>query len=336
MSRKIEIVMGAHLAFSTGFALLDDVIFMAGAADAKDAYAPFTRVVEYNADEAPHWWGHDQDWCACSITYFGPKDEAFDDVAVLSEEGHVRYIGNHPPLVEKIFGAGVYCDDAQGFGYLSSLRQIGEHLYAAGFSGQVYKRLSPNNWVHMDNGILQSPELTTNHYSINSINGPHENAIYVAGCRHENYYPARASFWNGHIWRDLELPNIAESITNIYVESESRIWMCGANGTLLLGNSDDGFSSLSEVEDNQLFLSVCEYQKLIFLGSNLGLFVYDPADHSAGIRKVLTGLVPELQDANIVDSVDKVLWSIGTKDIACFDGTKWKRIHYPDNKRIGP
>ena len=40
-------------------------------------------------------------------------------------------------------------------------------------------------------------------------------------------------------------------------------------------------------------------------------------------------------DANIVDSYDKVLWSIGPKDIARFDGKKWERIHHPDNPRIG-
>lgn len=51
--------------------------------------------------------------------------------------------------------------------------------------------------------------------------------------------------------------------------------------------------------------------------------------------KVVTDLHPDLQDANIVDSYDKVLWSIGPKDIARFDGKKWERIHHPDNPRIG-
>jgi hypothetical protein len=111
--------------------------------------------------------------------------------------------------------------------------------------------------------------------------------------------------------------------------------MCGANGTLLLGNAVDGFKSLSSVDDNQLFLSVCKFQDKIYLGSNLGLFVYDPARHDAGIAKVQTGLSPELQDANIVDSVGEVLWSIGPKDIARFDGRQWERIHHPDNERIG-
>ena len=128
---------------------------------------------------------------------------------------------------------------------------------------------------------------------------------------------------------------MAERIVNMYVESEQRIWMCGSNGTLLLGNAQEGFQSLSSVDDNQLFTSVCKFQDKIYLGSNLGLFVYDPAKAEAGIERVHTDLKPELQDANIVDSYDKVLWSIGPKDIARFDGHKWERIHDPDNPRIG-
>lgn len=327
--------MSTEITFTTGFVLLDDTIFLAGAGDALEDFARFTRVVEYSEKIPPYWWRHDQDWRASAICYFGPKQEELDDVVILSEEGHVRYLGDHPPLVEKIPGAGVFNEDAEGWGYLSDLQQIGEHLYATGYSGQVYKRLAANQWVHMDEGILQTPGLKSDHYSIQVINGAHENAIYVAGCRNEPYYPARASFWNGQVWRDLTLPEVTERITNIYVESESRIWMCGANGTLVLGNADDGFRSLSTVDDNQLFLSLCMFQEKIYLGSNMGLFQYDPANHAAGIGKVVTGLIPELQDANIVDSVDTILWSIGPKDIARFDGTKWERIHHPDNARIG-
>ena len=110
--------------------------------------------------------------------------------------------------------------------------------------------------------------------------------------------------------------------------------MCGSNGTLLLGNADEGFKSLSTVEDNQLFTSVCKYRDLIFLASNVGLYFYDPSQHEQGINRVKTNLTPELQDANIVDSAGEVLWSIGPKDIARFDGKTWTRVDHPDNPPI--
>lgn len=237
---------------------------------------------------------------------------------------------------EKIPGAGVHSEDSKGWGYLADLQQIGEYLYASGYCGQVYKRFAANDWRHVDDGLLQAPDTPMEQSTaLSVINGPHENAIYTAGYQHSDGLPPKAFFWNGELWRELELPSVAERVTNLYIENEQRIWMCGSNGTLLLGNATDGFTSLSTVNDNQLFLSLCKFQEKIYLGSNLGLFVYDPDDHNKGIVEVVTGMTPELQDANIVDCAGDILWSIGPKDIARFDGTSWSRIHHPDNERIG-
>lgn len=329
--------MSAELTFTTAMTLSDNSVYMAGAGDALDTFAHFTRVVRYDGDYDPQWGRNDQDWRAVSLTYFGPeKEREFDDVVILSEEGHVRYIGDHDPLLEKIPGAGVYSKDAKGWGYLADIQQIGEHMYACGYKGQVYKRLGAGDWRHVDGGLLQNPKTPQqNRIALSVINGPHESAIYAAGYQHAEWLPPKAFFFNGKQWFELKLPQVAERIVNMYVESEQHIWMCGSNGTLLLGNATDGFRSLSTVDDNQLFTSICKFQDKMYLASNLGLFVYDPNDHKAGIQKVVTDLHPDLQDANIVDSYDKVLWSIGPKDIARFDGKKWERIHHPDNPRIG-
>ena len=328
--------MSVEVTFSTGCTINSDAIVLAGSGDDLPPFAPFTRVFQFNMLEPPHWWAHDEEWRACSVSYFGAANEELDDAVVLSEEGHVQYLGDHDPLLEKIPGAGVYSKDAKGWGYLADIQQIGEHLYACGYKGQVYKRLGAGDWRHVDGGLLQNPKTPQqNRIALSVINGPHESAIYAAGYQHAEWLPPKAFFFNGKQWFELKLPQVAERIVNMYVESEQHIWMCGSNGTLLLGNATDGFRSLSTVDDNQLFTSICKFQDKMYLASNLGLFVYDPKDHKAGIQKVTTDLAPDLQDANVVDSYDKVLWSIGPKDIARFDGKKWERIHHPDNPRIG-
>ena len=324
--------------FSTAYVVSDEQIYVAASADTYEDFAKFTALYKWcpalsNGDPDADWRYKNVNWRATSVTALVPSEGEDWWLCAASEEGEIQF-SNNGFSIETVQGAGVHSKTAGGWGYLSDLQQIGEHLYVAGYAGQVYKRLGPNQWIHFDEGILQPSGMQGGQYSVQVINGPHEKAIYIAGCVNAPYYPARASFWDGKSWQDIKLPEIAERITNLYIESESQIWMCGANGTLLLGNAIDGFRSLSTVDDNQLFLSICKFHGLIYLGSNMGLFVYNVNEHSKGIRKVVSGMTPEIQDANIVDSADKFLWSIGSKDITRFDGVKWERIHHPDNIKI--
>ncbi|MGL4231628.1 MAG: hypothetical protein ACRCWJ_09695 [Casimicrobium sp.] len=313
-----------------------DYLFITGVPDAQDAFVRFTRTFQmYEPKKPKEWMYHDVDWRVVSVSTYISKQENKWWRCVLSEEGNVGFMNDPNSFNEKITGAGVHSEDSVGWGYLSDLQQIGTSLYASGYRGQVYKRTGANQWIHMDAGLLQAPDTPLEQsVDISVINGANENAIYAAGFRHEAGLTPVAYFWNGALWRQLELPPVAERITNMFVENEERIWMCGRNGTLLVGNANDGFNSLSEIEDNQLFYSVCKYQEKIYLGSNVGLFVYDPADPDEGITEVRTKLRPDLQDANIVDCAQGVLWSIGSKDIAKFDGKTWTRIDHPDNPPI--
>ena len=319
--------------FRSGVAGTRDYICLSGAMDAFEDFERYTRVITYD-ELADHIWSyHEEQYVVTSICIWRSSLNAHRFFVTLGEDGEVGFM-DADDHIEKIPGAGVHSEDAIGWGYMSAMKQIGNHLYACGGAGQVYKRLGPNKWVHMDEGILQAHDVA-DRLLPRAIDGPSEDAIYLVGSLAATGHPPRVHFWNGKTWRQLDLPKNAERIVNLYVESESRIWMCGANGTLLLGNAKEGFKSLSKVEDNQLFTSVCQYRDLIFVASNLGLFFYDPRHPAKGIQKVVTGLKPELQDANIVDSCEDTLWSIGPKDIARFDGKKWERIHHPDNPKIG-
>lgn len=312
-----------------------DLLRIAASMDANPGDAYFTRVFTLDEQRETLWSHHDVNQRIAVVgTYLVPPTiDCFNFVA-MSDEGDLTLYTEARPSEEKIPGAGVFSEGAVGWGYMSALKQIGEHLYACGGAGQVYQRRGPNDWVHMDQGLLQPPDVAERLLP-RAIDGPGEADIYLVGGISASGLPPFACHWNGAAWRRLPLPAVAERLTALHVESPERIWLCGANGTLLRGNAREGFTSLSTVDDNQLFLSLCRFQGRIYLASNLGLHVYDPADHAGGIRPVVTGLQPELQDANVVDAVDGVLWSIGPKDIARFDGTRWQRIHDPDNPRIG-
>jgi hypothetical protein len=304
-----------------------------------DAFDPdecYTRVYYWNEKNAPDPWGFDEHDCLIpAVCVF--RDPASPDRRVfvaLSENGEVALL--HPQLLqERIADAGLGQPLSRGFGYLNDIQQIGDHLYACGFSGQVYKRQGENDWVHMDHGILQSPDLADGKYFVQAINGPHERAIYIVGCEYFTGHPARADFWDGQTWRRLSLPVTTKVLTNIYVESEERIWFCGDDGTLLMGNARDGFVTMNPLGLTFIITSVSKFQGLYYLATNVGLYQFDINNPNRVFRKVRTKLEPELTDANVVEAVDDVLWSIGPKDVARFDGVKWERFHHPDNPRIG-
>jgi len=324
--------MSAQVTFTTGFAVTRDYFVAAGAMDEMPPFAPCTRVFSFDQSSSPSWTKHDEEWRVARIwSYFDESDNGY--ICLLSVEGDIKFLSEDTPITEKIPGAGVFSEDAGGWGYMNCLRQIGDHLYACGDGGQVYKRLGPDSWQHMDAALIQTPPVN-DRLQLNSINGLTENDIYLSGD-----FPGPAGLegklfhFDGSDWRPLPIPEVGY-LNSIHIESPERIWVCGHNGALLLGNARDGFKDLSSVEDNQLFYSLTLFNGKVYLASNLGLFAYDPADLAARIRKVITGLMPELQDAHVVDACDGVLWSIGEKDIARFDGKQWVRVDHPDNPPI--
>ena len=123
-----------------------------------------------------------------------------------------------------------------------------------------------------------------------------------------------------------------EPLNAIKVLSPREIILVGHNGTLLAGNARTGFIDLSRVEDNQNFTSAEWFAEKLFLASNFGLHVYDPAKKT--IEPYATDLSPDLQDTHILEAKDGILWSFGFKDLAWFDGKTWTRVDHPDNPPI--
>ncbi|MDB4946390.1 MAG: hypothetical protein JWP97_5924 [Labilithrix sp.] len=320
--------------FRTGFAGSRRAICLSGAIDAFDAKEPYTRLIMYS-ENAPDLWVFNEHFRVFPSVclWHDPATPGLRVFAALSEEGAVGLMFPEM-IVEQIPDAGPRHESSKGYGYLNAMRQIGDHLYACGFAGQVYKRSGPDHWIHFDEGLLQEGVEAEGKYFIQAIDGPNEQSIYVAGSEYLAGSPGRADHWNGVGWTRLELPRATGRITNIFVESPERIWMCGSGGTLITGNARDGFTTVGQLGASTLFLSMTRFGDRYYLASNVGLFSMDPNEPEPTVREVRTGLQPELVDANVVQVADDVLWSMGPKDIARFDGTTWVRIPHPDNPPI--
>lgn len=295
---------------------------------------PYSRLYMLNERASSAWTFNEHRFVVPALCVWrDPRQPAARSFAALGENGVLVMLDTQTHY-ENIADGGLGRPGAAGYGYLSGLRQIGDHLYACGYGGQVYQRHDADNWRHFDGGLLQSIGTLDGGYAPLVIDGPDEQDIYLAGSENRRGYPPRADHWDGRKWTRLSLPPESGRITNILVESAKRIWLVGSKGTLLLGNAADGFRNIAPLGEKKLLLSVAMYKGVGYLATNVGLFKFDSARSGTGFVKVRTGLMPELQDANVVQSIEGVLWALGSKDLARFDGFSWERFHHPDNPKM--
>jgi hypothetical protein len=326
-------------------------IMLSSSPDDDDPFTPFTRICSYDRRTllrdhdktlANKWNAKDFDVFVTSIALYMSGLETFPLFCFMSAEGDL-ILNNTPDFPrEKIIGAGISSPDSL-YGRMSHLRQIGKHLYACGDGGQIYRRddseFGKGAWTQLDPKLLQrmsgrlaamrsapnSPEARAKIYFC--VNGPHEQEIYICGAH------GIILCWDGHAMHEVP-SGTTVSLINILVRDEKTIYICGRDGTLLRGNRRDGFLAVPGFGGGQGFTSMTLCGGKLYLGSNSsprGLFVYD-----GGLpQRVSCGMVPDIEDVNVIDSADDVLWVVGSKDLLRFDGQTWERIDSPDNDPVG-
>ena len=302
--------------------------------NAQERFDDFARLCRYRPGANPPWSSFDLPIVVTDATFFVPGPSAMNQTAAapafvfLTKEGDVMYL---PPgreaNTERIVGSGLWSDDSEGWGYMTSIVAIDGRLHACGDGGQVYRRSDSGLWEHIDEGLLQGKG-EDDGIRFEAIAGSNERDVYIGGWHknvNDGVFHVREQ---DRSWKAVahNIPAIA----HIHVEREDSVWACGRNGTLLHGNRVDGFKDVSELGDSRAYVSVVSYDGRIFLATETGLYTH--ANGSA--RRVRTGLVPEHDDGHILQVVDGVLWSIGYTDIVRFDGTSWERLPFPGNPPI--
>lgn len=324
--------MSTELEFTSALIVRGDCIYIAGSPVALPPHSLFTRLTLHDLQRARPWTKHDVSFWTVALARYQERPDATPKLCALSEEGEVELAGGGKLSTERIPDAGLYGPTSKGYGYVSGIRQVGEHLYVCGGAGQVYKRLGPDQWEHMDDGLLQAPDVE-DRLLLRAIGGPAEDDMYVAGdLPGRSGREGRLFHWDGARWRPVELPPVG-GINAIHVESAQRVWLAGLKGALLVGDHRAGFMNLSGPRSPQLFHDLTLYNGTVYLGSNHGLFRYD-AQRRRVVRE-RTGLTRELEYVHTVGHADGVLWAVGPKDIARFDGQAWARVDHPDNPARG-
>ncbi len=285
-----------------------------------------------------------EDWIVVSLSYWA----AIDIRCVLSKEGQCCLYGpeGKPDVYSQIPEAGVFATTAIGLGYVNRIRAIGDQLYVCGQSRQIWrfeydgKDLATGQWRDFAGDMRQPPmpELDEDleDEALDAWLDEHDNAIDfldIHGSANDDIYAVgdETWHWDGESWQQLHLPT-DEPIAAIEVVSATQIYLVGHNGTVLAGNALDGFTDISDIDDNQNFIGVAWFKDSLYLAAPEGLYRYN--QDTKQIERYETGLVPELQDAHMLEAKDGVMWSFGFKDLAWFDGQQWTRLDHPDNPPI--
>src|ERR1700722_17849018 len=328
--------MSAAVEFTRALVVCGDRLYIAASPDIHAPYTPFTRMFSYYGDREQPWTKHDVEWWTVGLE-MSRREDGSRVRCILSQEGDVAMPSPGGLVFEKIADAGVSSPGAKGYGYVSELRQIGQHLYVCGGGGQVYQRAGPNKWVHVDAGLLQDRKAlaagTTGRLLLGAIDGPGEDDIYVAGSMPgDTGYEGVLFHWDGTFWRRVDIARVKQ-LNAIHLESADRVWLCGQDGALLVGNHRGGFEDWSEAARGQLFHDLTMYEDTLYLAAADGLCAYDGKRRR--VVRVKTGLRPEPRYLSNIDHAGGILWCVGPKDIVRFDGGTWTRIHHPDNPKSG-
>jgi len=340
-----------EVSFNCGCLLDTDYVYVVEKLDDLDDQEDdiiHSRLSMYDAQDPEPWGYHDLEWDVCSVCYRlkTPKDPG--TCFALSKDGDVEGMNTDRVWNERIPGAGLGDDKAVGRGYVNRIREIGGHLWVCGSNGQVYRR-DEQGWVYLGEGFaldeskMPSDQTEAVYAMLDQvgeelmffdINGTSETDVYVCGADGKLFH------WDGKAWMPLKTGTLAD-LNEIHVASPDEIWICADKGLVFRGNAQDGFEKLVVgVNDGIEFTSIHQFQGKVYLAGDYEKLYTLEVDEETGKLEarwmvIMRGLIPGLQDTHQLDSVDGVLWSIGIKDLAFFDGKKWTRVENPDNPKIG-
>jgi hypothetical protein len=202
--------------------------------------------------------------------------------------------------------------------HLKCIRLIGRHVYVAGMARRVYRRVRPNNWQPIDQGMFVPRGQRTVAVGFNAICGLSESAIYAVGYQGEIWY------YDGTRWIQEDSPtNLA--LTCVRCIREDEVYAAGLVGTLLRGRHGQ-WEIIDHGATDDDFWGMAWFDGRLYVACYQGVFVLENDVLTMVDMKRRRKLSTAYLDAN-----DGVLWSVGQKDIAYSEnGKSWIEVPRPN------
>lgn len=246
----------------------------------------------------------------CSVVttaYTGPRT-----VICTGIDGYVEVSDGKSRHVEAIDRSK---DGPNRLNHVTSVRPIGEQVFAVGMSRMVYARHAQGSWHRMDDGV-RIPRESLEIDGLKAIEGDGRGTLVAVGLRGGIWV------WETGPWRSVVSP------TNIKLEALR--WLNGAlyiagGGGLLLRGQPDVLEIVHQTATEDAFWSMESYRGELYLATRRGSLwklVGDDLERVElpGSPDVTTGWL---------HSNDDVLLSVGERDLFVYDGKDWTRVPPP-------
>ena len=161
-------------------------------------------------------------------------------------------------------------------------------------------------------------------------------AIHHAAEGPSRVIEGRLYHWNGAEWMEIVKPRSGKyypepaTLSDIFIESQDKIWAVGGNGVILVGNARDGFQDVSFRGNSENLRSITKFGDRMVIASDYALHWFD--------GHMLSPLKPVLDpriNKNVpnpvkVQAVDDTLFYFDSKHgVHTFDGERWIQIEFP-------
>lgn len=197
-------------------------------------------------------------------------------------------------------------------GVLTEMRLIHGRAHVVGMGRQAYRRDAPGVWTRIDGGMV-TPRGERGCEGLLSIDGTADGCLYAVGFQGAIWYNDRRR------WTEVDSPSYV-SLHRVLAAEDGWVYACGSDGELLRGRGATwDVVPTGDVWDS--FWGMAMLEGTLFLAGSRALYSYG----RRGLERVETGL-PSNFTFGFLHANDGVLWSVGEKDLAYFDGTVWREV----------
>lgn len=197
-------------------------------------------------------------------------------------------------------------------GPLRGVRCVDGEIVVVGMDRQVYLRKDDNAWVSFERGIPRNtdPKAIS---GFEAIDGRSMDELYAVG-------------WDGEIWYCDHGTWTAQSspvntvLVDVCCAGDGFVYACGRNGMLIKGRAGQ-WEVLAQTGFAEDLWNLAWFDGRLYASSMDAVYVLDDGE----LGPVYMG-EDQAKTCYRLTTGDGVMWSIGAKDLMCFDGTAWTRI----------